>query len=91
MKNVAHIDVIERRITEDGKLVTTRLFGSHFSFPYLITQLLGLPEMCYAIEHSEVDLANQKMTMRTVNYTFGSVLMAREKLVYSSSKDNPNE
>jgi len=91
MTNVAHIDVIERKITKDGILVTTRLFGSHFSFPYIITQLLGLPEMCYAIEHSEVDLTNQKMTMRTVNYTFGSVLMAREKLVYSPNKDNPNE
>merc|ERR1712142_1147587 len=49
MPNVAFIDVIDRKITEDGRLLTTRLFGSQFSFPKLITTLLGLPEMCYAI------------------------------------------
>jgi len=91
MPNVAFIDVIDRKITEDGRLLTTRLFGSQFSFPKLITTLLGLPEMCYAIELSEVDLKTQKMTLRMINYTFGSVLTANEKLVYSPSKDNPNE
>jgi len=91
MPNVAFIDVIDRKVTEDGRLLTTRLFGSQFSFPSVITHLLGLPEMCYAVELSEVDLKNQKMTMRMINYTFGSVLMAHEKLVYSPNKDNPNE
>lgn len=91
MPNVAFIDVIDRKITEDGRLLTTRLFGSQFSFPKLITTLLGLPEMCYAIELSEVDLKTQKMTLRMINYTFGSVLTANEKLVYSPCKDNPNE
>jgi len=91
MPNVAFIDVIDRKVTEDGKLLTTRLFGSKFSFPSLITHLLGLPEMCYAIELSEVDLKNQKMTLQMINYTFGSVLMAHEKLVYSPNKNNSNE
>lgn len=91
MPNVAHIDVIDRRITKDGKLLTTRLFGSHFSFPQLIVTLLGLPEICYAIERSEVDLKTQKMTLRTINYTFGSVLTVNEKLVYLPSADDPEE
>jgi len=89
--NVLTIDVIDRTITDDGRLLTTRLFGSRFSFPQLIVKLLGLPEMQYAIEFSEVDLKSQKMTQRTVNYTFGSVLTVNEKLVYSINKDNPNE
>ena len=91
MPNVEFIDVIDRKITDDGKLLTTRLFGSQFIFPQLITTLLGLPEMCYAIELSEVDLKTQKMTLQMINYTFGSVLTVNEKLVYSASKTNPDE
>jgi len=90
MPNVSHIDVIDRKVTQDGKLQTTRLIGSRFNFPQLITSLLGLPEMCYAIEVSEVDLKTQKMTLRTVNSTFDSVLSVNEKLVYSPSSDDPN-
>jgi len=89
--NVGHIDVIDRKITADGKLLTTRLFGSHFSFPKLITTLLGLPEICYAIELSEVDLKTKKMTLRMINMTFGSVLTVNETLVYSPHKDNPDK
>jgi len=89
--NVEHIDVLDRKITADGKLLTTRLFGSHFSFPKLITTLLGLPEICYAIELSEVDLKTQQMTQQMINVTFGSVLTVNEKLVYSQSKDHPEK
>jgi len=88
--NVVHIDVIERKVTGDGKLLTTRLFGSHFHFPQLITTLLGLPEICYAIEFSEVDLKTHKMTLRMINSTFCSVLSVNEKLVYTPSSEDPN-
>jgi len=85
------IDVLDRTVTDDGRLLTTRLFSSHFTFPKLITSLLGLPEVCYAIERSEVDIKTQKMELKTINYTFGSVLTVNEKLVYAPNKDNPNE
>jgi len=90
MPNVSHIDVIDRKVTQDGRLQTTRLIGSQFIFPQVITSLLGLPEMCYAIEFSEVDLKTQKMTLRTVNSTFDSVLSVNEKLVYIPSLEDPN-
>lgn len=90
MPNVSHIDVIDRKVTHDGRLQTTRLIGSHFNFPELITSMLGLPEMCYAIEFSEVDLKTQKMTLRTINSTFDSVLSVNEKLVYTPSSDDLN-
>jgi len=88
--NVKSIDVLERRVTEDGRLLTTRLFGSQFSFPSLIVSLLGLPDMCYAIEYSEVDLKTQTMILRQVNSTFGSVLSVDETLVYTPSQENSN-
>lgn len=89
--HVVHIDVIDRKVTEDGRLLTTRLFGSQFNFPQFITSMLGLPEMCYAIELSEVDLKTQKMTLRMINSTFSSVLSVDEKLVYTPNTDNSTE
>lgn len=91
MPNVRHIDVLDRKVTPEGKLLTTRLIGSEFNFPQLITSLLGLPAMCYAIEYSEVDLKLQKMTLQTLNSTFCSVLSVNEKLTYAPSTENPNE
>jgi len=87
--NVKTIDVLDRKVTADGRLVTTRLFGSQFAFPSLIVSLLGLPDICYAIEYSEVDLSTQTMTLRMINSTFGSVLSVDEKLVYTRNPADP--
>lgn len=89
--NVKTIDVLDRKVTADGRLVTTRLFGSQFAFPSLIVSLLGLPDICYAIEYSEVDLKTQTMSLRMINSTFGSVLSVDEKLVYTPNPLNSNE
>ena len=83
--------MLDRKVSEDGKLSTTRIFGSHWNFPALLATVLGLPEMCYAVEHSEVDLKEEKMTLKMVNYTFLGILAVEETLVYQKHKDNPNE
>lgn len=89
--NVRAIDVVDRKVTRDGKLHTTRIFGSHWNLPTFITTLLGMPEMCYAVEHSEVDMLNERMVLKMINYTFWGMLAVEEKLVYEPSKENPNE
>lgn len=88
--NVKTIDVLDRHVSPDGKLLTTRLFGSRFNFPSIIVSLLGMPDICYAIEYSEVDIKSQKMTLRMINSTFASVLSVDEKLVYTPNPTNPN-
>jgi len=88
--SVKHIDVLDRRVTEDGRLLTTRLFGAELSFPSLIVSLLGLPDMCYSIEYSEMDLKSQTFILRTFNSTFSSFCSVDEKLVYSPSRDDPS-
>jgi len=88
--HVKSIDVLDRKVTADGRLLTTRLFGSQFNYPRLITSLLGLPEMQYAIEYSEVDLKTQTMTLRQVNSTWSYVLSVDESIVYTPSKENTN-
>jgi len=89
--NVVAIDVLDRNVTSEGKIHTTRIFGSHWHLPQLITALLGMPEMCYAVEHSEVDLKNEKMTLNMINYTFWGILAVEETLVYEPNKENINE
>jgi len=88
--NVKAIDVLDRKVT-DGRLETTRIFGSNWNFPSLLATILGLPEMCYAVEHSEVDLKEQRMELKMINYTFWGILAVEETLVYQGNKQNPNE
>jgi len=89
--NVTAIDVLDRKLTEDGQLYTTRIFGSNWNFPALLATVLGLPDQCYAVEHSIVDLKEEKMTLKMVNYTFLGILAVEETLVYQKNKNNPNE
>jgi len=89
--NVTAIDVLDRKVSEDGRLQTTRIFGSNWNFPKLLATILGLPEMCYAVEQSEVNLKEEKMTLKMVNYTFWGILAVEETLVYQANKENPNE
>jgi len=88
--NVKAIDVVDRKITDDGRLVTTRIFGSHWNLPTLITTLFGMPEMCYAVEHIEVDPKVKKMTLKMINYTFLGLMAVEETVVYEPSISDPN-
>jgi len=89
--NVTAIDVLDRKVSDDGRLHTTRIFGSNWNFPNLLAAILGLPEMCYAVEHSEVDVKEEKMILKMVNYTFWGILAVEETLVYQGNKENRNE
>lgn len=89
--NVKAIDVIDRKVTNDGKILTTRIFGSNWNLPTFITSLLGMPESCYAVEHSEVDMKHERMTLKMINYTFWGILAAEETLVYEPDKNDSNK
>jgi len=89
--NVTAIDVIDRKVTDNGKLYTTRIFGSTWNLPTFITTLLGMPDSCYAVEHSEVDVKNERMVLKMINYTFWGILAVEETLVYEPDKENPNQ
>ena len=88
--NVKAIDVVDRKITDDGRLLTTRIFGSHWNLPTLITSLLGMPEMCYAVEHIEVDPKVKRMTLTMINYTFMGLMAVEETVVYEPSISDPD-
>jgi len=88
--NVREIDVVERKVTDEGILETTRVFGTTFPFPALLGQLLGLPEICHAVEHVTVDPVRKEMTLRMLNHTFCGMLAVNEKLIYKQSPTDEN-
>eukprot|EP00794_Sanderia_malayensis_P003636 gene3636-4152_t len=85
--NVVVVDVIDRRVVEDGTLQTVRILGTTWSFPTFITAMLGIPDLCYAVEYSVVDPVTKTMTLNTVNYTFGSLMEVEESIKYSENQE----
>ncbi|XP_071091686.1 PRELI domain containing protein 3B-like [Haliotis cracherodii] len=80
--SVQGIDVVERQVTPDGKLKSHRLLSTSWGLSAWVTKIVGMDQVCYASEHSEVDTANRTLTMRTRNLTFCNVVTVDEYLSY---------
>ena len=79
---VIGVDVVDRKI-ENGLIKSHRLLVSQWSMAPWISKLLGGNKICYASEHSQIDLQSRTMSLRSRNLTFNNVLNVDEKLVYS--------
>ena len=89
--SVKAIDVLERKISDNGRLTTTRVFGTEWNFPKVLGKLLGIPDMCYAFEHTTVDPHEKSMTLHMMNHTFLGLMGVKEKIVYKQSSEDPNQ
>lgn len=78
---VTGTDVVERKVV-DGVLHTHRLISSQWYFPSWAQKLIGSPNVCYASEKSTVNPNDRKMTLKTVNITFGKFITVDENLYY---------
>ena len=87
--NVKAVDVLDRVVTEDGQLITVRLLSTEWSLPRFVTSLLGMPEMCYAVEHTIVDPKSKTLQMKSINLTFTSVMDVVENICYRENKEDP--
>ena len=86
--NVVAVDVLDRRVDEDGNLHSVRVLGTNWNMPTFVTAMLGMPDMCYALEYSIVDPVKKTMTLKSVNYTFSSVTEVIESIKYSLNPDD---
>ena len=86
--NVVAVDVLDRRVEEDGTLHSVRVLGTNWNMPAFVTAILGMPDMCYALEYSVVDPVTKTMTLKSVNYTFSSVTEVIESIKY---RENPED
>lgn len=86
---VVGIDVLDRKLQQNGILKSKRLILSEWSLPNWARRIVCGPS-CYATETSEVDPINKTLTMTTRNLTMCNKLSFEEKLTYLPHPDNPN-
>lgn len=90
--SVIGVDVIERRIDPgNGVLKTHRLLASQWQMPSYISKLLGGNKICYASEHSQIDLRTKELSLRSRNLTFNNIINVDEKLTYSIHSEDKNK
>ncbi|UYV68831.1 SLMO2 [Cordylochernes scorpioides] len=65
---VVGLDVVERKVTPGGLLVSHRLLSTRWGLPNWANKLLGGGGDCYASEHSIVDPVNRTMTLESKNF-----------------------
>jgi hypothetical protein len=81
--HVKAVDITDRRIDDQGRLITTRLMSCESAVPAWLRGA-GLPQSCYVAESSVVDPAAQKMVVKSSNLSGASLMVVEETCTYSS-------
>lgn len=63
----------------------------YFFFIFFLLQIIGTAKVCYASEKSEVDPNNKKMSLKTINLTFGRHISVDEVLHYTPHPTDPQK
>ncbi|XP_002740119.1 PRELI domain containing protein 3B-like [Saccoglossus kowalevskii] len=80
---VVGLDVIDRHVDKQGRLVSHRLMCTEWGLPMWVQKLVGVDRACYASEHSVVDRKRKTFVLRTNNVTFSNLVAINEQLTYS--------
>eukprot|EP00042_Codosiga_hollandica_P019538 m.60615 g.60615 ORF g.60615 m.60615 type:complete len:228 (-) comp49375_c0_seq1:87-770(-) len=86
--SVTSVDYLDREVTADGKLLSTRYLLTRFSLPKWFEKTIGTSSVGVC-ETSVVDPQAQTLTMRSQNASFGSVFIMEECIVYQPDPENP--
>lgn len=86
---VTGIDVLNRKVAENGVLHSERIIQTQFSIPSWVTRLIGLTNPNYSHEFSEVDRNNRQMTLKTINLNCTNFVSVDEKLTYKPHPQDP--
>jgi len=87
--HVKAIDITDRRIDEQGRLITNRLMSCQSSLPSWACAA-GLPQRCYVAESSIVDPANKQMVVKSQNLSGASLMVVEETCTYKQCPINPS-
>ncbi|KAL8580342.1 hypothetical protein ACOMHN_039553 [Nucella lapillus] len=88
---VVGLDVVDRKVDKKGILHSHRLLSTAWSLPGWATRLIGIDQMCYASEHSEVDPQKKIFTLKTRNLTFCNYVTVDEVLIYSPHPEDSSK
>eukprot|EP00049_Salpingoeca_infusionum_P012804 m.237777 g.237777 ORF g.237777 m.237777 type:complete len:186 (-) comp15277_c1_seq7:390-947(-) len=80
---VLSTDIVERNVTPEGTLRTTRLLtmNTEFPIPSWASSMINIGRL-HAIEHSEVNPEQQTLKFVSQNITFCSILTIKETITY---------
>jgi hypothetical protein len=87
-QHVRAIDVVDRHIDEQGRLVTSRIMSCESALPSWLKKA-GLPQQCYVAEVSVVDPKTKVMVVKSSNLSGASVLTVEETCTYAQSAVEP--
>jgi len=85
---VIGLDVIDRRLGDDGILRTSRIIKTEWHIPGWVTTLIGLENPNYSYEYSEINLKEQQMVLKSTNLNCTNFVDIDETLTY---KRNPQD
>jgi len=80
--HVKSIDITDRRVDEQGRLITNRIMSCESALPSWARHA-GLPSACFVAESSVVDPAARKMVVKSSNLSGASILVVEETCTYS--------
>lgn len=91
--NVLCLDILDRKLDENGILVTEKLMVSNFDQSETMKKAmraLGIPiqDRQITLEMSKLNLENKSYLMRSLNYTYFDVIKIHEQLNYSVAPDS---
>jgi hypothetical protein len=81
--HVVGVDVVNRRVTPEGNLVSERLMTTEWGLANWVKKLIGFEEHAYAHEISTVDAKNKTLAINSRNLTFDSTVSVEERITYS--------
>jgi hypothetical protein len=86
--HVRAIDVTDRRMDEQGRLITTRIMSCESALPSWM-QAAGLSTNCFVCESSVVDPKTKEMVVKSSNLSGASIMVVEETCTYTQARDNP--
>lgn len=87
--HVKAIDVTERRVDAQGRLVTNRIMSCESAIPSWLRSA-GLPQTCFVAESSIVDPARKEMVVKSSNLSGASLLVVEETCTYAAASAAPH-
>lgn len=89
--HVVAVDVVDRRVTPEGVLVSERLMTTEWGLANWVKKLIGFEEHAYAHEISTVDAANKTLAINSRNLTFNSTVSVEERITYTPDPQDPDK
>jgi len=86
--HVKHVDVVDRRVDDQGRLITSRIVSCESALPSWL-RVAGMPQNVFVVESSVVDPAKQIMVVQSCNLSGSTFMTMEETCTYRQCPDNP--